>query len=114
MLLPVAVALRAIEPLAAAELDDLLDGTAGAELDTRLDEDAITELSGRLDDTTAAELDDLLLDEITGVELGATELGADELLAAPPQTAAVKVAPFLPTPATCASLSFTHCGATGE
>ncbi len=108
MALLVAVAPSAIDPLAAAELDDLLDELTGAELDTRLDDEATTELDERLDDTTAAELEDLLLDEITGVELG-----ADELLA-PPQTAAVKVAPFLPTPATCASLSFTHCGVTGE
>ena len=31
-----------------------------------------------------------------------------------PHAAAVSCAPFLPTPAYCASLSFRHCGATGS
>ena len=55
---------------------------------------------------TATELDDLL-DDATGTDELATEL------AVPLQADAVKVALFLPTPAYCASLSFTHCGATG-
>lgn len=86
ILLPVAVAPREIDPVAAAELDDLLDeATEGAELDLGTDE--------------GAELD-------AGTEEGALD--------APPQIAAVNCALFLPTPATCANLSFTHCGVTGE
>ena len=72
------------------------------ELDERLDEVAAIELEDRLDEVTATELDD-----------GATELGAEDELA-PPHTADVRVAPFLPTPATEANVSFTHCGDTGE
>mgnify|MGYP001604941501 CR=1 FL=1 len=82
----------------------MLEETA-TELDDLLDELTATELEDLLEETTAAELDDLLLEETTGVEL------ATEELVVPPHTADVSVAPFLPTPATCAILSFTHCGA---
>lgn len=99
--------------LLATELDDLLDATELddlleeiTELETLLDELTTTELDDLLDELTATELEDLLLDD-TGTELGAD----DEVL---PQVDAVRVAPFLPTPATPASLSFTHCGVTGE
>lgn len=92
MLFPVAVAFNEIFPFDTAELEDLLEETA-------------TELEDRLEETTA-ELDDLL-EDTTGVELA-----TDELL--PLQAAAVNCALFLPTPANCASLSFTHCGDTGE
>lgn len=97
MLLPVAVAPSEIEPVAATELDDLLDDTA-------------TELEDLLDEATEGTELDLGTDE--GAELDA---GTDDAaLDAPPQIAAVSCALFLPTPATCASLSFTHCGVTGE
>lgn len=78
-----------------AELAATLDGATDAtELDERLDETAATdELAGLLDAAT---------DEAAGL---------DE--AVPLQAAAVSCAPFLPTPANCASLSFTHCGVTG-
>lgn len=99
--------------LLATELDDLLDAIELddrleeiTELDTLLDELITTELDERLEELTT-ELEDLLLDD-TG-----TELGADEELLGSPHTADVSVAPFLPTPATPASLSFTHCGVTG-
>lgn len=75
------------------ELAGLLDAAA-VELDERLEETAaIDELAGLLDAAIdeAARLDD----------------------AVPLQAAAVSCAPFLPTPANCASLSFTHCGLTG-
>ena len=98
--------------LLATELDDLLDTTElddlleeSTELDTLLDELATTELDDRLDELTTTELDDLLDD--TGTELGAE----DEVM---PHAEDVRVAPFLPAPATPASLSFTHCGVTGE
>lgn len=100
-------------PVFATELDDLLEAT---ELDDLLEE--ITELETLLDELTTTELDDLLED--TATELDdllddtATELGAEDELLVPPHTAAVSVAPFLPTPATWPNLSFTHCGATGE
>lgn len=100
MLLPVAVAPREIDPLAATELEDLLDDTTAAELDDLLDETAGTELEDLLDDTA-------------GTEDRLEETGAVELVA-PPHTAAVNCALFLPTPATCANLSFTHWGVTGE
>ena len=98
MLLLVAVAPRAMVPVA-TELELAL-----------LDE-------GTLDDTTD-ELDDLL-EETTELE-DATELAGllDEELATelllPPHAEAVRVAPFLPTPTYWSSLSFTHCGETGE
>lgn len=78
-----------------AELAAALDGATDAtELDERLDEtDATDELAGLLDAAT---------DEAAGL---------DE--AVPLQAATVSCAPFLPTPANCASLSFTHCGVTG-
>lgn len=81
----------------------MLDDTA-TELDDLLEEVVAIELEDLLEDTTAAELDDLLE--------GAIELAAE--LVVPPHTVDVKVAPFLPTPATLESLSFTHCGVTGE
>ncbi len=84
-------------------LDALLDDTA-TELDDLLDEVAAMELDDLLEDTAATELDDLLD--------GATELATE--LEVPPHTSEVKVAPFLPTPATVASLSFTHSGDTTE
>ena len=93
--------------LLTTELDDLLDATELeeiTELDTLLDELITAELDERLEELTT-ELEGLLLDD-TGTELGAD----DELL---PQTDEVRVAPFLPTPATPVSLSFTHCGVTG-
>ena len=94
--------------LVATELDDLLDEVTAAELDDLLVDVAATELEDRLLEVKATELDDLLEGAI---EL-TTELATE--LAVPPQTAAVRVAPFLPTPATVAILSFTHCGVTGE
>ena len=90
--------------LVATELDDLLDEVTAAELDDLLVDVAATELEDRLLEVKATELDDLLE--------GAIELTTE--LAVPPQTAAVRVAPFLPTPATVVNLSFTHWGATGE
>ena len=75
----------------AAALDGVTDAT---ELDERLEEIAATdELAGLLDAAT----DEAAMDD-----------------AVPLQAAAVSCAPFLPTPAYCASLSFTHCGLTGE
>ena len=73
MLLLVAVAPSEIEPVAATELDDLLDGAT--ELTTELDE--------RLDG--AAE------------ELGTDDGATDEVV--PPHADAVNCALFLPTPA---------------
>ena len=111
MLLPVAVADKAMLPVfaveledTATELDDLLEEIT--ELETWLEELATTELDDLLDELTTTELEDLLLDDTD------TELGADEEVF--PHVDDVSVAPFLPTPATPASLSFTHCGATGE
>lgn len=99
MLLLVAVAPSEIVPVDAAELELAL------ELDGLLD-DTTEELEDLLEDTTeledATELDGLLDEEL-----------AIELLV-PPQAEAVRVAPFLPTPAYWSSLSFTHCGLTGE
>ena len=92
--------------LVATELDDLLDEVTAAELDDLLVDVAATELEDRLLEVKATELDERLE---TGAALDA---GVDEV--APPQTAAVRVAPFLPTPATVAILSFTHWGVTGE
>lgn len=102
MLLPVAVADNAMLPLLTTELE-LEDGTA--ELDDLLE-------------VVATELDDLPVDvatELDDFEV-ATELddGATELELVPPHTDEFSTAPFLPTPATVASLSFTHCGDTGE
>ncbi len=94
MLLPVAVAPREIEPVAAAELEDLLDDTTTAELDDLLDEA-----------TEGTELD-LGTDEGAELDVVGTDEGA--LDDPPPQIAAVSCALFLPTPATCANLSFTH------
>lgn len=101
-------------------LDDLLDEVAAIELDDLLDETT----EDLLDDVATAELDDLLealLEESTATELDdlldettATELGADDDEVGVPHTDAFNCALFFPTPATCASLSFTHCGATGE
>lgn len=91
-----------------AELAALLDEETATELDDLLEETATEELDALLEDTTATELA-ALLDELTG----ATELETALDDVAPPQTAAVNCALFLPTPATCANLSFTHCGLTG-
>ncbi len=77
-------------------IEDLLDDVATAELDDLLEE------------TIAIELEDLLED------VAATELGADDDEVVVPHTDAFNCALFFPTPATCASLSFTHCGDTGE
>jgi len=73
------------------------------ELEVRLDEaEVATELDVRLEDAEiATELDDLL--EVAALE--------DVAL---PQTEVVNCALFLPTPAYCVSLSFTHWGVTGE
>lgn len=92
MLLPVAVAVNAMLPLLTTELE--LEATA--ELDDLLVE-------------VATELDDLLV----ATELDDFEV-ATELELVPPHTDEFRTAPFLPTPATDASLSFTHCGDTGE
>jgi hypothetical protein len=111
MLLPVAVALSAMLPVLAAELEALLDDTT-TELEDLLDEVAAMELDDLLEGATElAGLDDATTTELEDLLEGATEL-ATELLA-PPQIAVVRVAPFLPTPATLASLSFTHWGDTG-
>lgn len=85
--------------------EERLEDTATAELDDLLDETTATELDGLLDETTATELDDLL-------DAGTDEATLDELT--PLQTDAVNCALFLPTPAYWSSLSFTHCGVTGE
>lgn len=76
----------------------------------RLEETAATELDERLDDTTATELDERL-EAGTELDAGTDEGAADEVVV--PHADAVSCAPFLPTPANCASLSFTHCGVTG-
>ena len=93
--------------MVATLLLDLLEVVA-TELDDLLEEVTATELDDLLVEVAATELDDLLL-EVAGVELG-----VDELVELPPQTAEVRVAPFLPTPATVANLSFTHWGVIGE
>lgn len=118
MLLPVAVALSAMLPVLAAELEALLDDTT-TELEDLLDEvaamelddllEGATELAG-LDDATTIELDDTAT-ELEDLLEGAIELATE--LVVPPHADAVRVAPFLPTPATLASLSFTHWGDTG-
>lgn len=108
--MPVAVAPREMVPLAAAELEDRLDDTGATELDDLLDDTGATELDDLLDEATdGAELD-------RGTDEGAAlDAGIDEgALDAPPQIATVNCALFLPTPATCANLSFTHWGVTGE
>lgn len=92
MLLLVAVAPSEMVPVDAAELELAL------------------ETDGLLDDTTE-ELEDLL-EETTELDLLDEELAIELLV--PPQAEAVRVAPFLPTPAYWSSLSFTHCGLTGE
>jgi hypothetical protein len=74
-------------------------------IEERLEETATTELEDLLDETTATELDDLL-------DGASDETTLEELV--PPQAAAVNCALFLPTPAYWSSLSFTHCGVTGE
>lgn len=76
----------------------------------RLEETTAAELDERLEETTTAELDDLL-DGATELDAGTDEGAADDVV--PPHADAVSCAPFLPTPANCASLSFTHCGVTG-
>lgn len=85
MLLPVAVAPREIEPVAATELDDLLDDTTATELEDLLDEA-----------TDGAELD-LGTDERAELAAGTDEGATDELVL--PQADAVNCALFLPTPA---------------
>lgn len=78
--------------------------STGAELTELATDELATD--ERLDDTAAAELDERL-------EAGAAlDAGVDEV--AVPQADAVNCALFLPTPAYCANLSFTHCGVTGE
>ena len=53
-----------------------------------------------------------LLDVAVLLELAGVEDAADEVLV--PQALAVNCAPFLPTPAYWAILSFTHWGVTGD
>ena len=86
-------------PNTGAELTEL-------KVDERLEETIAAELDERLEDTTATELDDLL-------DAGTDEGAADEVVV-PPHADAVSCALFLPTPAYWSSLSFTHCGVTGE
>lgn len=72
-------------------------GAPFAELEDRL-EDTTAELEDLLEETTTVELDELA--ELTATELddNVVELATDDV--APPHTALVSVAPFLPTPAT--------------
>lgn len=77
------------------------------ELDLELAIELATELTTELDFELATELDELATELFTELVIELDEL-------APLQVDAFNCAPFLPTPATCPILSFTHCGVTGE
>ena len=79
-------------------LDELLATELDLELTTELDLELATELTTELDLELATEL--------------CAELATDDVEV--PQSAAFSCALFLPTPATNANLSFTHCGDAGE
>lgn len=84
-------------------------GPAAAELDEDFTELEATDDFEELEATEALELD-----ATEALELDATDATELAELVAVPHVEAVNCALFLPTPATCASLSLTHCAVTGE